>query len=169
MKTFLPLSAAFAVAKCYATRDSYLTWAAESFIERGVNKTFAYEQDTLYRGYEAAYELTGDETYLDWLRGQIEGVIVQEDGSINDWNYSYYALDNYRMGNSYLWLYEKTGEQKFLTAASIIREQMNRHPRLPQGSFWHVEKHFNQMWLEYVDLRFPDPTRRSILDELPHA
>ena len=100
--------------------------------------------------HEAAYELTGNETYLDWIRGQIDDVIVQEDGTIKDWNYSYYATDNYRMGNSYLWLYEHTGEEKYKSAAGIIREQMNRHPRLPQGSFWHGERDFNQMWLEYV-------------------
>ena len=163
MKSFLPLLASVAVVKCNSVRDSYLTWAADSFIERGVNKTIAYEQNTLYRGYEAAYELTGNQKYIEWVRGQIEDVIVQEDGTIKDWNYSYYGLDNYRMGNSYLWLYEKTGEEKFLTAAGIIREQMNRHPRLPQGSFWHGERDFNQMWLEYVYLKFHNsaPTSTS--------
>jgi rhamnogalacturonyl hydrolase YesR len=148
MKATLLVSAAGAAS---ALDTSYLAWTADSFIEHGVEPTFHYTQATLYLGYEAAYALTKNESYVDWYRGQIDDVVVLEDGTIRDWNYTYYSLDDYRIGNSFLWWYERTGEEKYKKAADIIRSQLNRHPRTPTGGFWHRQPVYpNQMWLDGI-------------------
>ncbi|CAJ2509851.1 Uu.00g057510.m01.CDS01 [Anthostomella pinea] len=134
-----------------AAATPYLAWTADSFIERGVEANFDYTQATLYLGYQAAYNLTQNETYLAWYRGQIDDAVVQDNGTIKDWNYTFYSLDNYRIGNNILWWYEHTGEEKYKAAAGIIREQLNRHPRTATGGFWHRSPTYpNQMWLDGI-------------------
>ena len=125
-----------ASAPALAGDPSYLTWMANSFISRGLEPDASYGHATLYLGFERAYELTGDETYLDWYRDQYDDVVLLEDGSIVDWNLSYYSLDDYRLGNNFLYWYERTGEEKYRVAMDTIREQLNRHPRTPSGGFW---------------------------------
>ncbi|KAI1410088.1 glycoside hydrolase family 105 protein [Hypoxylon sp. FL1857] len=134
-----------------AASTSYLTWTADSFIQHGVKATSGYGEATLYEGYEAAYALTKNETYAEWYRGQIDGPVVLENGTIQNWNYSFYSLDDYRIGNNILWWYERTHEAKYRQAADIIREQLNRHPRTPTGGFWHRQPQYpNQMWLDGI-------------------
>lgn len=73
---------------------SYLSWFADSFIRRGVALDYGYTQATLYLGYEKAYELTKNESFYDWYKGQIDGIVL-DDGTIVDWNYSFHSLDEY--------------------------------------------------------------------------
>ncbi len=137
----LALGAGVAVATPLATM-------ADSFIKRGVPSSINYSQMVLYTGFELAYNITGDEKYASWYRGQIDKLVLS-DGTIQDWDYDYYSLDNYRMGNNLLYWYEKTGEGKYKSAASIIRQQLNRHPRTATGGFWHRDPTYpNQMWLD---------------------
>ncbi|KAI0379640.1 glycoside hydrolase family 105 protein [Hypomontagnella monticulosa] len=134
-----------------AASTSYLTWTADSFIQRGVKATKGYGEATIYEGYEAAYALTKNETYAEWYRGQIDDAVVLENGTIRDWKYDYYSLDDYRIGNNILWWYEHTHEAKYKQAADIIRAQLDRHPRTATGGFWHRQPVYpNQMWLDGI-------------------
>ncbi|KAI8945460.1 cell wall glycosyl hydrolase YteR [Xylaria longipes] len=147
---FLLLSVAARVATA-----TPLAIMADSFIKRGVPSSINYSQMTLYGGFELAYNFTGDEKYASWYRGQIDA-LVQSDGTIKGWDYGKYSLDNYRMGNNLLYWYENTGEAKYKSAASIIRQQINRHPRTPTGGLVrHSRRHRkpdypNQMWLDGI-------------------
>lgn len=137
-----------AVAK---TPAEYLEWTADTFIREGVVKDFHYTTSVLYTGYEAAIALTGNETLIDWYRSQIDEDVVLQNGSIADWNYTHYSLDDYRMGNNFLWWYNRTGEEKYKTAAETIRCQLDRHPRNLEGGFWHrAPIYANQMWLDGI-------------------
>lgn len=44
-----------------------------------------------------------------------------------------YSLDEYRFGMNALWWYNRTGEEKYKTAADGIRGMLDRHPRTPSG------------------------------------
>lgn len=44
-----------------------------------------------------------------------------------------YSLDEYRFGMNALWWYNRTGEEKYKTAADDIRGMLARHPRTPSG------------------------------------
>jgi rhamnogalacturonyl hydrolase YesR len=139
----LQLAAGLAAATPLATM-------ADSFIKRGVPATIGYTQMTLYKGFEAAYLLTGNETYASWYRGQIDA-LVKSDGTIKNWDAGKYSLDNYRMGNNLLYWYEKTGAAKYKSAAAVIRQQINRHPRTATGGFWHRAPEYpHQMWLDGI-------------------
>ncbi|KAI0816597.1 cell wall glycosyl hydrolase YteR [Xylaria sp. FL0064] len=139
----LPLAAGAAIA-------TPLAIMADSFMKRGVPSSINYSQMVLYKGFEFAYNITGDEKYASWYRGQIDKLVLS-DGTIQDWDYDYYSLDNYRMGNNLLYWYEQTGEAKYKSAASIIRQQLNRHTRTATGGFWHRDPTYpNQMWLDGI-------------------
>ncbi|KAI0846080.1 glycoside hydrolase family 105 protein [Daldinia vernicosa] len=144
-----PLFLAFATGATAST--SYLAWTADSFIQHGVEPTQGYGEATLYSGYEAAYALTQNETYAEWYRGQIDGAVVLENGTIKDCRSDFYSLDNYRIGNNILWWYERTGLAKYKSAADVIRAQLDRHPRTATGGFWHRQPNYpNQMWLDGI-------------------
>ncbi|KAL2848402.1 Six-hairpin glycosidase-like protein [Aspergillus pseudoustus] len=136
-----------------AAAKSYLTWMADSWIvnNREHEGAYWYGRATIYEGYEAAYELYGNETLLSWYRSQIDDVVVTEDGSLVDFNETYYSLDDYRIGNNLLYWYERTGEDKYRLAADRIRRMLDRHPRTPTGGFWHRQPNYpNQMWLDGI-------------------
>ncbi|KAI0128579.1 cell wall glycosyl hydrolase YteR [Xylariales sp. AK1849] len=148
MKRFMfVLAAGIASASAQA---AYLARMADSFIRRGVDYEFGYSEATLYLGIEAAYNLTRNVTIYDWYQGQIDEIVV-DDGTIVDWDYSYYSLDEYRMGHNYIYWYLQTGENKYKSAADIVRNQMNGHPRTPTGGFWHRKPTYpDQMWLDGI-------------------
>ena len=118
------------------TESSYLTRMADTIIAKGIAPDRGYQDAVLYLGFEKAYELSGDEKYLDWYIGQIAGPVVLENGTIKGLNTSKYILDEYRMGHNYLYLYNQTGETKYKTAANTIRHMLDKYPRSPQGGFW---------------------------------
>lgn len=120
----------------FVAAQPYLTWLADTFIEHGVEPSYGYQPATLYLGIERAYEFSNDKKYLDWYKGQIDGHVVQDNGSIKDWQYDVFSLDNYRMGNNYLYLYDLTGDERYKSAAGVVRSQLNSHPRTPSGGFW---------------------------------
>lgn len=118
------------------TESSYLTRMADTIIAKGIAPDRGYQDAVLYLGFEKAYELSGDEKYLDWYIGQIAGPVVLENGTIKGLNTSKYILDEYRMGHNYLYLYNQTGETKYRTAANTIRRMLDKYPRSPAGGFW---------------------------------
>jgi rhamnogalacturonyl hydrolase YesR len=147
---FLLLHLAAGVVSAATAATSPLVKMADSFIKRGVPTSISYSQMTLYLGFEAAFNLTGDSKYDAWHRAQIDA-LVQADGTIKDWDYTKYSLDNYRMGNNLLYWYVKTGEEKYRGAADVIRQQIDRHPRTATGGFWHRDPVYpNQMWLDGI-------------------
>ncbi|KAI0602949.1 cell wall glycosyl hydrolase YteR [Biscogniauxia sp. FL1348] len=146
MRSFLTLIANVASA---TAATPYLPWMADSYIQRGVEANFNYATGVLYDGIVAAYELTQNESYVEWYRGQIDAV-VQDNGTIAGWQYDYHALDDYRMGNNYLWWYERTGEDKYKGAADVVRAQLDQHPRTPSGGLWHRDPTPDQMWLDGI-------------------
>lgn len=136
-----------------ATLSTPLAAMADSFIARGVPSSINYSQMTLYGGFELAYEVTGNESYATWYRGQIDALVPTTEGTIEGWDYDKYSLDNYRLGNNLLYWHGRTGESesRYAEAAAIIRAQIDRHPRTPTGGLWHRDPDYpDQMWLDGI-------------------
>lgn len=132
-----------------STSTSYLAQLADTWYRRGVEKDFDYTTTVLYRGFELAIELTHNETLLDFYEDQMS--IIEDDGTITGYNYSFYSLDEYRFGMSTLYWYNQTGEEKYKLAADKIRAMLETHPRTASGGFWHrVPAYPNQMWLDGI-------------------
>ncbi|TDZ19297.1 Unsaturated rhamnogalacturonyl hydrolase YteR [Colletotrichum orbiculare MAFF 240422] len=136
-----------------AAAGPYLAWTADSFTKHTIDnkKPYHYTKAVLYDGFEAAYELTKNETLADWYRSRIDGLVVLSNGSITNWKPEAYSLDEYRIGNNILWWYERTGEAKYKIAANIIRDELINHPRTDEGGFVHRHPIYDhQMWLDGI-------------------
>ncbi|KAI8210724.1 hypothetical protein K4K52_011879 [Colletotrichum sp. SAR 10_76] len=136
-----------------AAAGPYLAWTADSFTQHEIDnkKPYHYTKAVLYDGFQSAYALTKNETVLDWYRGRIDERVVLSNGSIANWKPGSYSLDEYRIGNNILWWYEHTGEEKYKTAAKIIRDELAHHPRTDEGGFVHRHPIYDhQMWLDGI-------------------
>ncbi|POS76829.1 cell wall glycosyl hydrolase YteR [Diaporthe helianthi] len=128
---------------------SYLARMADTHIRRGIKLDFGYTNAVIYQGLEFAYELTKNESIADAYEKQMS--IINKDGTIKEYEYDFYSLDEYRFGMNTLWWYERTGEEKYKLAADGIRGMLDRHPRTPSGGFWHRAPIYeNQMWLDGI-------------------
>lgn len=151
-KLVLALAAVAAAALAPEPRAlSTLDQMTDSYIRRGVRAGYRYGEATLYSGIEAAFAINNNKTILSWYRKKVDDGILNDDGTIIDWDNAYYSLDDYRIGNNFLWWYQRTGEKKYKVAASTIRSQLDRHPRNQAGGFWHRKPVYpNQMWLDGI-------------------
>ncbi|KAL1744926.1 glycoside hydrolase family 105 protein [Schizophyllum fasciatum] len=92
---------------------------------------------------------TGNETYYEYIVSGASN-IVTDDGSILDYKPEENQLDSIRVGDTFLYLYEKTGEEKWKTAADTLRAQLDVHPRTAEGQFWHKTRYPEQGWLDGI-------------------
>jgi unsaturated rhamnogalacturonyl hydrolase len=77
-------------------------------------------------------------------------------------------LDLVQPANLLLYLYEATGEMRYLTAARTIADDLlANHPRNAAGGFWHKDIYPNQMWLDGVYMAGPFLARLSALTGEP--
>lgn len=128
----------------------YLKLMTDTHMRNGVVPSGHYDQAVVYQGFQMAYELTGDDKYFDFVKSQLEGHVVADNGSLVGWT-GRYSLDGYRIGMNMLWMYKETGEEKWKTAAEIIRKNLETHPRTPSGGYWHrIEVYPDQMWLDGI-------------------
>ncbi|TDZ53985.1 Unsaturated rhamnogalacturonyl hydrolase YteR [Colletotrichum trifolii] len=129
----------------------YLTWMADSQIKHGVEPTFAYTISSFYSGVLLAYNRTGDQKYLDYVKHAADVVLYPAwDGEILLYNNSN-SIDDIRFGHTLLDLYGLTGNDIYKTAAQTLRGQIDRTGRTPDGGFYHrYPVYIDQMWLDGI-------------------
>lgn len=133
---FLTLSTVAALAallpSAYAA-EPYSTWMSDTFITKDIPLPRSYPQAVLYRGIEAVYNVTGDTSYFNYLQSSLDA-IVDADGNLGDgYSSSKLSLDDLRVGPTLLYLYRETGDERYKTAASQLRDQLDIQPRTPSG------------------------------------
>ncbi|KAH9912859.1 glycoside hydrolase family 105 protein [Epithele typhae] len=145
----------------FAKPSSYAVWAADSAITRGQGNGYddyndptkpvvSYEHGELQWGLMRLYSETGNKTYYDYIL-DASNVIVYDNGSIiSDYSFSDYSLDPVRTGPTFVYLYQKTRDKKWKTAADTYHTQLMSHPRTAQGQFWHKKRYPNQGWLDGI-------------------
>ncbi|KAF5000789.1 hypothetical protein FDECE_11125 [Fusarium decemcellulare] len=149
---FQSLCVALATAQA-AAADTLLARMADSWIRNNqeTQRAYWYGRGVVFEGYEAAIELTKNETLNTWYRAQIDDKVIADNGSLVNYDLSKDSLDDYRIGMNLLYWYQKTGEEKYKTGADFIRQRINKHPRTPTGGFWHRAPTYpNQMWLDGI-------------------
>ncbi|TVY83008.1 Unsaturated rhamnogalacturonyl hydrolase [Lachnellula suecica] len=134
----------------------YSTWMSDSFITRGVTPDRHYTNAVLYRGFELAYNKTGNTTYYAYIKSQIDSFVDASGNLGGDYSTSLYSLDDLRIGPNLLFLYLSTQDERYKTAAGQLRAQLDRQPRTPLGGFWHRKPTYpNQMWLDGIYMAQP--------------
>ncbi len=113
-----------------------------------------YVTGTVLRGFEEIWRITGDKKYFDYIQKTVDRV-VNEDGTIDRYRVTEYNIDNVQEGSMLLLLYKETGREKYKKAADLLREQLEGHPRISEGGFWHKQIYPWQMWLDGLYMGSP--------------
>lgn len=130
----------------------YLTWMADSQMKHGVAPTHAYTISAFYSGVMRAYERTGDNKYLDYVKHKTDIVLYPawNGEDILLYNNSQ-SIDDIRFGHTFLDMYEETGQEIYKKAAGVMKEQIDRSKRTPDGGFYHrFPVYMDQMWLDGI-------------------
>ncbi|EJD47692.1 family 88 glycosyl hydrolase [Auricularia subglabra TFB-10046 SS5] len=150
-------------------------WMADSVIARkqayGLSTSgrpqVSYEHGTFQSALRALYEITKNETYLDWIQGGIDNVLLP-DGNIGaNYTMSTYVIDDIRLGPSMIKLYQRTGDKRYKVAADVLRTQLRQQPRNTEGGFFHFLRFPNQMWLD--GLYMAEPFYALYAEEYEHG
>ena len=97
---------------------------------------------------EALYAVTGNAAYFEYIKRGVDSFLNADGSVIRDYDREEYNLDYINNGKTLLYLWQKTGEPKYRTAAELLLDQVLHQPRTPEGGFWHKKIYENQMWLD---------------------
>lgn len=101
-----------------------------------------------------AAEQSGDERYYSYAEAYAD-TMVNEDGSIKTYTLDRYNIDHVNPGKILFPIYEKSGNPKYLKALQLLRSQMETHPRISNGGFWHKKIYPHQVWLDGLYMAAP--------------
>ena len=108
---------------------------------------WTYEQGVVWKGIENVWLQTGDAAYFKYMQNRVDRNLTA-DGNIINYKMEDYNIDNVLSGRTVLTLYQVLGTPKYYKAAKLLREQLAKQPRVPEGGFWHKKRYPNQMWLD---------------------
>ncbi|KAL5521051.1 hypothetical protein ACEPAG_8973 [Sanghuangporus baumii] len=153
---FLSFTVSFDIVEA-AAPSFYAAWAADSGMARGQGNGLvngvpgvSYEHGEFQWALRLLYESTGNRSYFDYIKLGADTILSDDGRSIAAYNVSEYQLDHLRVGPTFIYLYDKTGDDKYKTGADVLRAQLDTHPRTVEGQFWHKERYPNQGWLDGV-------------------
>lgn len=113
-----------------------------------------YVHGLVMTGFEQLYKETKDQKYFDYVKGYADSTI-DENGKIPSYKFENYNIDMLEAGNILFDLYDKTKDERYLTAMQKLRSQLETHPRTSEGGFWHKKIYPNQMWLDGLFMGAP--------------
>ncbi len=125
-----------------------------------------YEQGLILDAFYQVWKLTGDDSYLEYIKKNID-YYIEEDGTIKTYKFEDFNIDNISPGRVLLHLFTETNEVKYKKAAEILKEQLKLHPRTSEGGFWHKKIYPYQMWLDGLYMAQPFYVRYALLFDEP--
>jgi len=108
---------------------------------------WTYEQGVVWKGVEDVWLQTANRTYFQYIKNRVDAHL-NDDGTIKGYKMEDYNIDNILCGRTVLSLYQVLGTEKYYKTVKILREQLSKQPRVPEGGFWHKKRYPNQMWLD---------------------
>jgi unsaturated rhamnogalacturonyl hydrolase len=122
-------------------------WRDSWELQPGRTEKWSYDQGVVLKGIEGVWLNTADGKYFRFIQQSMDR-FVNDDGTIRTYSIDEYNIDNINNGKILLLLYKVTGQEKYLKAAGLLREQLKTHPRTNEGGFWHKKIYPYQMWLD---------------------
>lgn len=98
--------------------------------------------------------------------------IVQPDGSVLSYAREKYNIDHICPGRPLFELYECTGEVRYKQVLDTLFLQLQHHPRIAAGGFWHKKRYPQQMWLDGIYMGQPyyaEYVMRNVMPTDPEA
>lgn len=113
-----------------------------------------YEHGLVLFASLKAADFHSDDSIYPWVYSMYSPMI-DGDGSIKTYRKGEYNLDQINAGRALFPLYDRSGEERFIKAASLLREQLETQPRCKCGVYWHKEIYPWQIWLDGLYMEGP--------------
>lgn len=94
------------------------------------------------------YYATNNKKYFDFAKNFVDYYILNEGKEIRGYNVEEYNCDNINPGKVLFDLYSITGDEKYKNSIKLQMRQLQNHPRLEIGNFWHKAIYPYQLWLD---------------------
>lgn len=145
------------------TARPYSVLMAESVVNRGQgmglkndNEPYInYEHGTFQHALWDMYTQNENKTYLTWIREGIDNIVTPAGKIVGGYDTKAYILDDVRVMESMIHLYQVTQEDRYKIAAGVLQQQMKTQPRTAEGAFWFV---FNPLAIDIkcssIDIQF---------------
>lgn len=85
-----------------------------------ISKKWQYDCGLTLLGIGALYEKTNKQEYFDYIKESMD-YFINDDGTINTYNPTVYNIDHINNGKDCFWLYNKTGEEKYIKAVELLK------------------------------------------------
>ena len=96
----------------------------------------------------------GDKAIEDYALSYVDS-LVNPDGTIKTYKIADYNLDQVKNGTLLMVAYDRTGDEKYLTAMKTLHEQLKGQPKTADGGYWHKKVYPHQMWLDGLFMAEP--------------
>jgi unsaturated rhamnogalacturonyl hydrolase len=149
-----------------AANAAIARWPDGRFTPSGAPSTWNYEFGTLLEGFDSVWLATADPRYFHFIQNSVDALLAP-DGSIPTFKPEEHQLDNILLGRQLLLLYGVTRNQRYLTAATFLYDQLAQQPRNASGGFWHKQRYPNQMWLDGLYMAEPFYAEYATLSHHP--
>ena len=100
------------------------------------------------------WEKTGDRKYFDYVVSYAD-TMIHDDGSITAYRWSKYNIDHVNPGKILFPIYAETDNPKYKKAMDTLKSQMDTHPRISNGGYWHKLVYPHQVWLDGLYMACP--------------
>lgn len=115
---------------------------------------WCYEDGCVYRGLALLDGATGDPRWRAHLL-RLAGAQVGQDGTLTGYDPEEFNIDNILAGRALFPLAKATGDPRWLRAADRLAAQLDRHPRIAAGNYWHKLRYPRQVWLDGLYMGLP--------------
>jgi unsaturated rhamnogalacturonyl hydrolase len=129
------------------------TWPDPATIDPAQNG-WEYNTGIVLFGMSKMYDATKDPRYLAYIKRWVDGY-VDAQGRLGWDQARTHNLDYIQPGMLVLFLYERTGDARYRTAAKTVREAFDRIPKNADGGFWHKGIYPNEMWIDGIYMGEP--------------
>lgn len=122
-------------------------WPDGRFVPPRPSRARNHELGVLLQGMDAVWLNTVDRRYFNYIKDSMDP-LVGPDGSAPKLKAEEPQLDDGLLGRQLLLLYRVTQDQRYLTAATELHEELQRKPRDTDGGFSHEHRSLDQTRLD---------------------
>jgi unsaturated rhamnogalacturonyl hydrolase len=115
---------------------------------------WCYEDGCIYRGLDLLRAATGDPRWQSHLHRLVDAQIGPM-GELAGYDADEFNIDNILPGRVLLSLARETGDARYLAGARRLVDQLDRHPRIAAGNYWHKLRYPHQVWLDGLYMGLP--------------
>ncbi|WP_457580974.1 glycoside hydrolase family 88/105 protein [Ensifer canadensis] len=116
--------------------------------------SWCYEDGCVYRGLIHLFEATGDARWKAHLH-RLADPQIAADGALSGYDPHEYNIDHIFAGRSLFALAEGADDPRYRLAADRLARQLDNHPRIAAGNYWHKKRYPHQVWLDGLYMGLP--------------